>query len=78
MGPATHMFGTGEVSVGMRALSPPPCMCDNALAKLSHPAVWGLLGYVNGYGIGHNGGSLPLANNFLQSTDKIMTVSQKL
>lgn len=71
-------LGKGEASVDMRQLPPSTYVCDGRLAELSSLAVCDSPGHSTGYCTGDNYGCLPLANNLLQSTDKITALSQSL
>jgi len=69
-------LGKRDASVDMRQLPLPTHVCDCRLAKLSSLAVCDSFG--TGYCAGDNYGCLAFANNLLQSTDKIMALSQSL
>ena len=71
-------LGKGEASVDVRQLLLSTYACDGRLAELSSLAVCDSFGYSTGYCTGDNYGCLPLANNLLQSTDKITALSQSL
>lgn len=71
-------LGKGEASVDMRQLPLSTYVCNGRLAKLSSLAVCDPFGYSSGYCTGDNYGCLPLANNLLQSSDKITLLSQHL
>lgn len=71
-------LGKGEASVDMRQLPLSTYVCHGRLAKLSSLAVCDSFGYSSGYCTGDNYGCLPLANNLLQSSDKITPLSQRL
>lgn len=69
--------GTGGGDVAMRPLPPSTCVWWQPRPAEQSCCV-GLDGDGTGNGSGDKGCCLPPANNFLQSTDKIMALSQKL